>query len=332
MHFRIFLILSCLLLGETATAQTLPPLKSLTVGNFWVYNYSVDAPMIIPRNTKGDYVERVLRTQSINGKDYAIVYDNYTQTTRLERSDANNLYEWDGTKDVVTQSLLWKLNDTVIFKNLWYGCLTCKYLVRSVSIDSDNAPVLQYPKYKYIFETLPKPQFELVPPYEFHYTRGYGVWQYYHRGLVRIIQTGTLAGGYLKGAYIDGVVLRDTNIITSVIEEPPLPLAQSKQASNSSTQAAPPRLSLALSAENPFTSRTQVRYRLERSGNVALAVYNVQGVRLATFAQAMQGVGEHTAIWNGTNADGQDVPAGTYFIVVFVNDRQAGEVKVAKVR
>ena len=87
-----------------------------------------------------------------------------------------------------------------------------------------------------------------------------------------------------------------------------------------------------MNAENPFTTRTQVRYRLEQAGNVALAVYNVQGVRLTTFANAQQGVGDHTATWNGTNAEGQDVPSGTYFIVVFVNERQAGEVKVMKVR
>jgi hypothetical protein len=55
-------------------------------------------------------------------------------------------------------------------------------------------------------------------------------------------------------------------------------------------------------------------------------------VRLTTILRARQGVGEYTATWNGTNAEGLEVPAGAYFLVVFVNDRQAGEVKVVKLR
>jgi hypothetical protein len=308
-------------------AQPAQPLKSLNVGNFWVYEFS--STRGLRSDIKGDAYERVASTQMINGKQYATVYNSYTKSYRLERSDSNNVYVWNGSKEVIIHSLLWKEGDTVDFQFYWHGCNGCRYIVNTLS--SRYNPFLRDTTYSFYLQDvilrLPKP----VDPYRVTYVRKYLLNQLDTLGLDNRGNPNVLGGALLKGALVDGTVLLDTNIITSVEEIPNLALTQSKQG-NASTQANAPRIAITVSAENPFTTRTQVRYRLEQGGSVELAAYNAQGIRLATFARSTQGIGEHTATWNGTNAEGQDVPSGTYFLVVFVNDRQVGEVKVVKVR
>jgi hypothetical protein len=329
---KYFLIIIVIVVGATfyAYGQPKPPLKSLNVGNFWVYLYgSSKAPR---PELRGNFYERVIGTQLFNGKIYAQVYNSYLRTTFFERSDSNTLYRWNlqqGREDIA-YSLNWKEGDTVNFEFFWHGCVNCRYIVNTPS--TFYSPSLRDTTYSfYLADVIPK-GLQPVNPYEITFVRKYLFNQIDTNRLNSARTSGEVAGTtFLKGAYVDGVVLRDTNIITSVVEEPYLPLAQSKQ-QNSTTQAAPPRISVALSAENPFTQRTQVRYRLEQSADVSLVVYSTEGVRLTTILRARQGVGEYTATWNGTNAEGLEVPAGAYFLVVFVNDRQAGEVKVVKLR
>jgi hypothetical protein len=325
----ILIFLSCT--GVQVLAQPKPPLKSLNVGNFWVYKYSTSRT---PRaDITGDAYERVTSKQMINGKEYATVYNSYFKTFFLERSDSNNVYRWDGTKEVTTYSLLWEVGDTVNLQFLWHGCSQCKYIIDYTT--TSYAPnLLKDTIYSFslrdVIPRLPMP----VAPYRIAYVRKYFINQLDTSGLARDFRgeyAAVLGATLLKGALVDGVAIRDTNIITSVEEIPTLASTQQKQG-NASTQASQPRIAIAVSAENPFTTRTQVRYRLEQGGSVELAAYNAQGIRLTTFARSTQAIGEHTATWNGTNAEGQDVPSGTYFLVVFVNDRQVGEVKVVKLR
>jgi hypothetical protein len=312
-------------------SQTKPPLKSLNVGNFWVYKYgSSKAPR---PDIRSDGYERVVGTQTINGTVYARVFNSYFQQYFLERSDSNTVYRWNGiqNREVVAFSLNWKEGDTVNFEFFWHGCMNCRYIVQTPS-KFYNSSLRDTTFSFYLADIIPK-GFQPVAPYQIIFARKYLFNQLDTNRLNSMRTSDEVAGTtFLKGAYVDGVVLRDTNIITSVVEPPIDPVAQSKQTNAATTQATTPRIAVALSAENPFTQRTQVRYRLEQAGTVELAVYSTQGVRLTSIQRGYQSVGEHTATWNGTNAEGLDVPTGAYFLVVFVNDKQAGEVKVIKQR
>jgi hypothetical protein len=326
-RYLIYTLLA-LLPAISVTAQPLEPLKSLNVGNMWIYRLS--SRLAPSYGTTGEAVERVLTKTIINGREYAQVYNSYHRSVRYERSDSNNIYVWNGMQDTVAHTTLWKVGDTVKFRMLWHGCDTCRYRIISASRYFDRNFLKDS-----VFSFVMVPTTEhLGVSISFNYNRKHGLNQIDTNGVAlgnNGLTSRTIGLTFLNGLLLDGKVLRDTNMITSVPDDPNLRLAQSKQGSTT-TQAAQPRIAVALSAENPFTQRTQVRYRLEQAGIVELAVYSTQGVRLTTVQRGYQSAGEHTATWNGTNAEGQDVPSGAYFLVVFVNDKQAGEVKVIKQR
>jgi M6 family metalloprotease-like protein len=64
---------------------------------------------------------------------------------------------------------------------------------------------------------------------------------------------------------------------------------------------------------NPFNPRTTVRFTLGDAGHVTIAVYDVKGTLVRTLVdQALPG-GEHTAEWDGNDAQGSSVSTGVYF-------------------
>ncbi|TAE20706.1 MAG: hypothetical protein EAZ92_17800 [Candidatus Kapaibacterium sp.] len=335
-----FIVKSSIMLGlvtvlfctDVAFSQQKPPLKSLNVGNFWVYRYgSSKAPR--PELPKDAY-ERVVGTQFFGGKEYARVFNSYFQQYFFERSDSNTVYRWNTSqgREITAFSLNWKEGDTVNFEFFWHGCQNCKYVVLAPSKFFNTG--IRDTTYSFILADAIPIGLRPVPPYDIRFARKYLFNQIDSSRLNASRTSGEIVGTtFLKGAFVDGVVLRDTNIITSVVEDPLLSLAQSKPNDNAqvaSTSAR--RVAVQMSAENPFSSRTQVRYRLEQAGTVELAVYNAQGVRLATMQRGRKAAGEQTASWNGTSTEGLEVPAGAYFLVLFVDERQVGEVKVVKVR
>jgi flagellar hook assembly protein FlgD len=63
---------------------------------------------------------------------------------------------------------------------------------------------------------------------------------------------------------------------------------------------------------NLFNPRTTIRFDLARSGLVELAIFNVQGRLVRTLVHREYGVGEHQAIWDGTDSNGLPVASGIY--------------------
>jgi hypothetical protein len=63
---------------------------------------------------------------------------------------------------------------------------------------------------------------------------------------------------------------------------------------------------------NPFTPSTTIAFTLRRPGHVTLAVYNIQGRRIATLLDEDTYEGDHTVSWDGTDELGVDVAAGVY--------------------
>jgi hypothetical protein len=62
---------------------------------------------------------------------------------------------------------------------------------------------------------------------------------------------------------------------------------------------------------NPFTGRTQIRYRLGAGTRVSLTVYNLKGERVATLVDGEQEAGEHSVSFGP--GSGRSLAAGIYF-------------------
>jgi glucose/arabinose dehydrogenase len=70
---------------------------------------------------------------------------------------------------------------------------------------------------------------------------------------------------------------------------------------------------LALTAHpNPFASRIELSFRLERAARVRLAVYDLTGRRLAVLADGHRGSGTQRIVWDGEIAGGRRAAPGLY--------------------
>jgi hypothetical protein len=63
---------------------------------------------------------------------------------------------------------------------------------------------------------------------------------------------------------------------------------------------------------NPFNPTTTIKYDLRAEGHVHLAVYDVRGRLVRTLIDRVEAVGHRSAIWDGTDQNGQAVASGVY--------------------
>jgi len=75
----------------------------------------------------------------------------------------------------------------------------------------------------------------------------------------------------------------------------------------------PAVFSLRQNSPNPFNGRTTIYFSLDRASDVRLELYNILGQRVATVVDAHMAAGEHQAVWDGRNNDGQQTASGVYF-------------------
>ena len=90
---------------------------------------------------------------------------------------------------------------------------------------------------------------------------------------------------------------------------------------------APMVLRLEPARPNPFGRQTEFSYGLPRGGRVRLAVYDVQGRRVASVVDRVDVAGWGSVVWDGRNEAGREVGSGTYFLRL----ESGGEVQVRKV-
>jgi len=74
----------------------------------------------------------------------------------------------------------------------------------------------------------------------------------------------------------------------------------------------PREVELSPNHPNPFNPVTQIEYSLPARMKVDLAVYDVSGRRVKTLASDVRSAGRHSAIWDGTDDRGNEVPSGVY--------------------
>ena len=74
---------------------------------------------------------------------------------------------------------------------------------------------------------------------------------------------------------------------------------------------------------NPFNPSTSIKYTLQESGIVKLAVYNIRGQLIKQLVNQSQDAGKYSVDWDGKDASGVVVPSGTYIYSLEVNDYKA---------
>ncbi len=70
---------------------------------------------------------------------------------------------------------------------------------------------------------------------------------------------------------------------------------------------------LAQNYPNPFNATTQIQFRLIRSSQVTLDIYNLLGQKVRTMVDEPFSAGEHKIVWNGRDDSGDEVASGVYF-------------------
>lgn len=64
---------------------------------------------------------------------------------------------------------------------------------------------------------------------------------------------------------------------------------------------------------NPFSSSTEIPYKLNKQSDVHVTIYDILGREVRKFSYSTQGAGSHSVLWNGRNNFGERVAAGIYF-------------------
>jgi len=77
--------------------------------------------------------------------------------------------------------------------------------------------------------------------------------------------------------------------------------------------AVPAAFQLEQNYPNPFNPETSIRYVLPHEGNITLAVFDLNGRRVASLESGLKTAGQHVIRWNGRDSVGNHVPSGVYF-------------------
>ena len=75
---------------------------------------------------------------------------------------------------------------------------------------------------------------------------------------------------------------------------------------------------------NPTRAASDIRFTLAAASRVTVEIHDVAGRRLREVLNAPLPAGEHSLRWDGRDASGRPVPAGSYFAVVRAGERYAG--------
>ncbi len=75
----------------------------------------------------------------------------------------------------------------------------------------------------------------------------------------------------------------------------------------------PKAFSLSQNYPNPFNPTTTIEYALPVASTVKIEVFNIAGQRVATLVDGSVEAGNHSAVWDGSDANGSSVASGIYF-------------------
>jgi len=81
----------------------------------------------------------------------------------------------------------------------------------------------------------------------------------------------------------------------------------------------PETFALSQNYPNPFNSSTKIKYQIPEDSYVRLKIYNTIGQEVKTLVGSYLKAGNYSVIWDGLDAQGQEVSAGVYFCTLKTN-------------
>ncbi len=81
---------------------------------------------------------------------------------------------------------------------------------------------------------------------------------------------------------------------------------------------------------NPFTGQTAITVLMQKTADIDISIYNINGLHVKTLMHGRQPAGTCTLFWNGTDENGTFVPAGVYIAVLKIDGKETESVKVIK--
>ena len=83
---------------------------------------------------------------------------------------------------------------------------------------------------------------------------------------------------------------------------------------------------------NPFSYGTYINYELMMKGRLNISVYSINGMKVRTLADNTGSVGDKgNFYWNGSDQNGNNLPAGVYLIRMTMDGKEMETVKVVKI-
>lgn len=73
---------------------------------------------------------------------------------------------------------------------------------------------------------------------------------------------------------------------------------------------------------NPFNSSTKIVYKLMKSENVVIKIYDILGKELITLENSFKKAGVNQVFWNGKDSTGIEMPSGVYFVRMKTENRE----------
>jgi len=83
---------------------------------------------------------------------------------------------------------------------------------------------------------------------------------------------------------------------------------------------------------NPFTDQFMVDLKTEKQTLLQAIIYDLRGTPLCTLVNTQVGQGYHHYLWNGKNAEGNNLPAGIYTMVIRSGEGMVNSYKLVKLR
>lgn len=82
----------------------------------------------------------------------------------------------------------------------------------------------------------------------------------------------------------------------------------------------PNEFTLSQNHPNPFNPSTMIQYTLPEESNVTISIYNLLGKGITELTSKTQTIGSHSIQWDGTDQQGNQVPAGIYLYQLQAGD------------
>jgi len=70
---------------------------------------------------------------------------------------------------------------------------------------------------------------------------------------------------------------------------------------------------------NPFNPSTNIRYELQKPGQVELSIFDVTGRLVTTLVNGQKNAGLHNIVWNGKDRFAKTVSSGSYYLILKQN-------------